>query len=111
MSAGEDTRNVAVLIEKLQDPDHVVRIRAATALGSMGDEARAAVPALLELLQANRVCDRLTAAVALGRMGSAAQEALPALCAAADDEDEGVSQLAEWALQEIAVAEEEAEAA
>lgn len=111
MNAGNDTQNVAAFIEKLQDPDHVVRIRAATVLGALGEKALAAVPALIELLQAERAHDRLTAALALGKIGPAAEESLPALCAAVDDEDEGVSDMAEWALKEIDVVEDQAEAA
>jgi len=101
MSAGKDARNIAALIEQLQDPGHLVRIQAATGLGSMGDDASAAVPALIELLQADRVHDRQTAALTLGQIGPAAEEAIPALFAAVYGEDEGVSEMAEWALQEI----------
>jgi HEAT repeat protein len=103
MSAGADARNIAALIENLQDPNRMVRIRATTVLGSMGERALAAVPALIELLQAERAYERQSTALTLGKIGPAAEQSLPALCAAADDEDQGVSAMAEWAMKEIDV--------
>jgi len=55
--------------------------------------------------------DRRLAALTLGEIGPAAEEAIPALFAAVDDEDESVAELAEAALEQIDVAEDEAEAA
>jgi len=99
------------LIELLNDRDQVVRIHAATVLGSMGEDAEPAVPLLIELLQTGDVHDRKLAALTLGEIGPAADEAVPALLAAADDEDEGVSDMAVWALEEIDLTHMQGEAA
>jgi HEAT repeat protein len=99
------------LIEDLNALHPVVRVHAATILGSMGEKAVAAVPALIELLQAENAHDRKLAALTLGEIGPAAEEAMPALFAAVDDEDDGVSEMAEWALVEIDAVEDQDEAA
>ena len=95
------------LIDNLQDPSQVVRIYAATVLGSMGEEAEPAVPALVKLLQTGDAQDRRLAALTLGEIAS--EDAIPALCDAVDDDDKSVAELAEWALDQIN--EDEAEAA
>jgi HEAT repeat protein len=96
------------LIENLKASDQVVRLHAATVLGSMGDDARAAVPALIALLHdSTNVHDRKLAALTLGEIGPAAAEAIPALFAAVDDDDEGLAEMAEWALEEIDVMDEQ----
>ena len=51
MSAEKNDLTVETLIENLQDCKQVVRLHAATVLGSMNDEAEAAVPTLIEMLQ------------------------------------------------------------
>jgi HEAT repeat protein len=99
------------LIVKLTDDDQFVRIHAASLLGSMGDEAGAAVPALIALLESGDVHDRRLAALTLGEIGPAAEEAIPALLEAADDEDESVAELALDAVERIDVVEIEDEAA
>jgi HEAT repeat protein len=102
---------VDALIAKLEDPDQSVRIHAATLLGSMGDDAEAAVPALIALLENGDVHDRRLAALTLGEIRPAAEGALPALLEAADDEDESVADLALDAVGWIDVVEIEDEAA
>jgi len=89
----------------------VIRIHAATVLGSMGDDAAPAVPALIELLWAENIHDRKLAALTLGQIGPTAKAAIPALFAVVDDEDDGVAEMAEWALEEIDVVEDRDEAA
>jgi len=101
---------VKKLIKKLQDPSQMVRIRAATQLGSMGHDAKPSVPALIELLQNGTIHDRKRAALTLGEIGPAAQEAVPALFAAMDDEDDTLSDMAEEALERVDLI-DEAEAA
>jgi HEAT repeat protein len=103
--------SLAFLIENLNATDQVVRVHAATILGSMGEDAEPAVSALIGLLQSENVHDRKLAALTLGEIGPAAEEAIPSLFAAADDDDEGVSEMAEWALEEIDVVEDQDEAA
>lgn len=111
MSAGKDTLDIHRLIEKLQDAEPLVRLHAATVLGSMGEDAGPAVPALIELLQYGEVQDRRIATVAIGEIGPAAEEAIPALFAAVDDEDDIVSEMAETALELVDLVEDDAEAA
>jgi len=89
----------------------VIRIHAATILGSMGDDAEPAVPALIKLLQNGDVHDRRLAALTLGKIGPAAEGAITGLFDAVDDEDDSVSEMAEAALEQIDVAEGETEAA
>jgi hypothetical protein len=67
--------------QNLQDADQVVRLHAASILGSLGE------------------------------IGPAAEEAIPDLFAAVDDQDESVAEMAEAALEQIDLAEGEAEAA
>lgn len=107
----QNALTIEVLIKKLQDADQVVRLHAATLVGAMGDDAESAVPALIRMLQADNIHDRKLAALTLGEIGPAAEEALPALFAAAEDEDEGLAEMALWAFEEIDLVDEEAEAA
>lgn len=101
---------INALIEKLKDADQFVRIHAATLLGSMGEDAKAAVPALIDLLENGDVHDRRLAALTLGEIGPAAEEAVPALLEAADDEDEGVATMALDAVERIDLDKDEIEA-
>jgi HEAT repeat protein len=109
MPAGKTVSTLESLIENLQDANQVVRIYAATVLGSMGEDAEAAVPALVELLQTGDVQDRRLAALTLGEIAS--EDAISALCDAVDDDDAGVAEMAGWALGQIDGEEEQAEAA
>jgi HEAT repeat protein len=66
---------------KLKDPDVIVRMMSANAIGAMGPEAAAAVPSLeaacrveTEVTHVLRAC-----AAALGDIGKASAPALPAL--------------------------------
>jgi HEAT repeat protein len=89
------------LVERLQDPDELVRLQAALALGSLGEEARPAVPVLTALLHGDTVLDRRGAAWALRDLGEVAEEAVPALLEALEDDDEQVGDLAAQALEAI----------
>jgi HEAT repeat protein len=111
VKSGNDDLSIDFLIANLKATDQVVRLHSATVLGSMGDDAAPALPALIELLWAENVHDRKLAALTLGEIGPPAKEAIPALFAAVDDEDEGLSEMAEWALEEIDVIQDESEAA
>jgi len=111
MHSGQDTSTLDNLIENLQDPDQVVRIHAATVLGSIGEDAEAAVPALIELLNNGDIHDRKLAALTLGEIGPVAADAIPALFAAVQDEDDALAGMAEEALEQIDLAEEDVEAA
>jgi HEAT repeat protein len=89
------------LVERLQDPDDLVRLHAALGLGSLGEEARPAVPVLVDLLCSDTVLDRRAAAWALRDLGEVAEEAVPALLEALEDDDEQVGDLAAQALEAI----------
>src|SRR5262249_36290442 len=84
VSSNREEPTIEELIENLKAADQVVRLHAATVLGSLGDEAEPAVSALIELLQAENVHDRKLAALTLGEIGPAAEAAIPALFAAID---------------------------
>jgi HEAT repeat protein len=78
-------------IDALKDPNAEVRSRAVHALGAIGPEAGAAVPALATILRHDPERDlRVEAALALSKMRPASERAIPALTAALGDEDRGV---------------------
>jgi HEAT repeat protein len=89
------------LVERLQDSDELVRLHAALRLGSLGEEARPALPILVDLLHCDNVMDRRAAAWALRELGEVAERAVPALLEALEDGDEQVQDLAEQALEAI----------
>ena len=108
---GEAATTIVPLIENLEDAKQVVRLHAATVLGSMGDDAEPAVAALIEMLKQDDVHDRRLAALTLGEIGPVAEEAISALLEAADDADDVVGEMAIWALGQIDSADDDAEAA
>ena len=89
---------VSALIAALKDKDEVVRINAATALGSMDAEAASAVPALTEALKDKNERVRSSAAYALESIGAEAVSVVPALTEALKDKDEVVRDSAASAL-------------
>jgi len=88
-------------IEELSSESSYDRLCAADALGRMGPEAEAAVPALAHALKDQDILVRIAAAEALGKMGPAAKGAVPALNGALQDDNEAVRWYAEYALQQI----------
>lgn len=98
---------VEELIERLRGGDELERLHAALALGSLGEEARPAVPVLAGMLGSDSVVDRRAAAWALRELGDVAEEAVPALEEALEDEDDQVEDLAAQALLIIEGAEED----
>jgi HEAT repeat protein len=111
MSAGRESLSLDHLIELLQDSDPLVRVHAGFVLGALGEEATPAVPILLEMLQYGDLQDRKLAATTLGEIGPSAEEAVPLLLELTNDEDEGLADVAMWALEEIDIADTDAEAA
>jgi HEAT repeat protein len=111
VKSDNDAASIEQLIESLNDADQVVRLHAATVLGSFGHDAERAVPALIQMLTGGDVHDRKLAALTLGEIGPAAEDAVPALLDAANDDDDGVSSMAIWALEEIDLTESNEQAA
>jgi HEAT repeat protein len=107
----EEKSFVAMLIQRLKDPQLTVRVHAGVLLGGMGAKARPALPTLLELLASDDRHNRRLAALTLGFLGHEVAEGVPPLRNALHDEDETVRRLAADALQEIATADARAKAA
>jgi serine/threonine-protein kinase len=94
----KETEPVALLIQALKAPDKYDRARAARVLGTIGADAKAAIPVLLEALRDREAMVRFDAANALEKMGDAAKEALSH---ALQDDDEVVRRIAAEALARI----------
>jgi HEAT repeat protein len=101
MTSGQESF-IALLIQRLKDPELTVRVHAGVLLGGMGVEAKPALPALLQLRHSEDVHDRRLAALTLGSLGHDLPEAVPPLLDALHDEDEAVRRLAAEALEEMA---------
>ena len=80
-------------MQALQDRDHIVRLRAAETLGTIGPDASAAIAALGTALDDADPQDRRIAAVALGCIGPDAETAVPRLVALLADRDNNVRKL------------------
>jgi len=89
------------LSDALKSPQPLVRQNAALALGEVGPEAKAAVPALAEALRDPEWVVRRQAAVALGRLGPDARPAVPALQRLTHDANSLVRKAAVEALQKV----------
>ena len=63
MKSGKDNLGIDTLIENLRDAEQVVRLHAATVLGSMGEEPGASLPVLTSLFQTGDEQDRRLTAV------------------------------------------------
>lgn len=94
---------VPSLVAACDDPDELVRARAATALGLLGAKSELAVPALIKALADGNSPWRVPSASAraLGRFGSNAIPAIPALRQVQKSQDLRVSQAAAIALEAI----------
>ena len=93
VSAADKRNNAAqaavpYLIRRLNDESPQVRIKAAYALGSIGNPT--AVPALIDMLQDNSEDIRGAAAWALGLIGRPAQAAVPDLINMLKDENDSI---------------------
>lgn len=92
---------VPALTETLNDPDVVVRLRAAQALTKIVPNVEVAIPTLIESLKVKVEFARVDAAIILGDLGSAAKTAIPALTDALQDKSEAVQHAAAKALKNI----------
>jgi HEAT repeat protein len=88
-------------IDKLKDPEADVRREVAFALGRIGPEARAGVPALAAALKDEEVLVRLNAALALFKIGPDARLAVAELTEALVDEEDFIRMDAALALSRI----------
>ncbi|AFY32265.1 HEAT repeat domain-containing protein [Calothrix sp. PCC 7507] len=95
--------DISTYIQKLKDKDATVRYFAAGALGRMGGEAKAAIPALITALQSDKDATvRYSAASALGSMRGETKAAIPALMTALQsDKDKDVRSNAAGALMSM----------
>jgi hypothetical protein len=87
--------------KRLSAPDPAVRRDASAALGNLGGDGEAALPALARALEDDDASVRQAAADALGRIGPGAAAAVPALTEALADPDAGVHASAAEALAAI----------
>jgi len=96
-----DRGTASFRIKQLTDSDSGVRRMSAMALGELGPEASAAVPALCVALKDKDKDVRRQAANALGRIGDAARAAIPPLTELLSDTDDEVRRSAADALRDI----------
>ena len=97
------------LLACLEHEQAGVRVAAVDALGHMGVQAAAAVPAVAGRLSGEDNLEvRRLAAFALGTMGAAAGQAVPQLAAATGEEDEWMARNASLSLARLGAAAEEA---
>jgi HEAT repeat protein len=89
------------LIQQLKSPDLYVRLSAASALGSMGESAKAAIPNLIPLLKDSDSDVRSGAASALRSMGESAKAAIPNLIPLLKDAEPYVRSSAATALKKL----------
>jgi HEAT repeat protein len=89
------------LIAALADPDTRVRGLVAQAVGMIGEEAAAAVPALAGLLEGVDEGSRISACIGLTGIGPRARAGLPALRHALADPSADVRQFAQQAINAI----------
>ena len=93
---------IPALIATCDDPDEIVRARAAIALGLLGHKPDVVVPVLVKLLRdQNGWRVPSAAAKSLGRFGTNAASAIPALKEALNNTDRRVSQAADGALAAV----------
>jgi HEAT repeat protein/flagellar basal body rod protein FlgF len=100
--------DVKALIELASDEDERLSAAAINALGALGGQAAAAVPALAAAMDHNSPWIRRAAAEALGRIGAGAAAAVPSLEAHLINESEQVAAAAAIALGRIGAAAKEA---
>jgi len=93
--------DVQDLVGQLKSPTADVRRDAAQALGKLGTEAKAAVPALIASLKDENMFVRRYSAQSLGKIGPAAKSAVPALTKSLEDMRKEVAEAATEALGKL----------
>jgi HEAT repeat protein len=83
----KDPESLAELIAALKDKDPATKIAAARSLGTIGDEAKRAVPDLVNALKENTSDVKLAVLWALEQMGKDAKPAVPRLLELMKDRD------------------------
>jgi HEAT repeat protein len=106
---GDAATAIPVLIEALQDKSPVVlapweapQVAAARVVGTIGPEAKSAVPALVELLKVRNALTIPAAATALDKLG-AGDKAIPELIDLIKEKDEAIRDVAVQAIGELHV--------
>jgi HEAT repeat protein len=99
----EGRKKLAVVLPALvaELEDKIFYGSAASALGSIGPDARAAVPALIAVYKSPAIKDRASIASVLAEFGPDAKEAVPALIEALKTKDKILACEAAWALGAI----------
>jgi hypothetical protein len=92
---------VPTLRDGLKSRDVEVRVKAAAALGKLGQAGKAAVPALVTALKDSSAAVRRQAAVSLAAIGLGARDAAPALTGLLRDSDREARALAAFALEKV----------
>jgi HEAT repeat protein len=87
--------------DQLQAADEAVRLRAVTILGTIGEYAEPAVPALISLLNTGDMHEQKMVVLTLGEIGPTAGDAVPALLDAANDERGALAAPVVWALKKM----------
>ncbi|NEP26433.1 HEAT repeat domain-containing protein [Moorena sp. SIO3I6] len=95
---GEKDQVITILLARLKDDDSDVRVRAADALGELGNSSETVVSALFARFQDENSDVRWRAAIALGRLGNSSETVVNALLAKLQDPDPGVRDRAAVAL-------------
>jgi HEAT repeat protein len=78
-SVAHSPEAISLLADALADQNEYARTAAAVYLGSVGPEAKPAVPALIRVLSDRRFTVRGGSATALGKIGAEAKDAIPAI--------------------------------
>ncbi|NEQ13393.1 MAG: NACHT domain-containing protein [Moorea sp. SIO3E2] len=95
---GEKDQVITILLTRLKDDDSDVRVRAADALGELGNSSETVINALFARFQDENSDVRWRAAIALGKLGNSSETVVNALLAKLQDPDAGVRDRAAVAL-------------
>jgi HEAT repeat protein len=94
-------RSLSSWVADLKGAAPYTRNAAAYAIGGMGPDAKAAVPALIVALKDPEAAVRFPVCIALREIGPSAKDAIPALTETLDDRNDDVAAMARKALIKI----------
>jgi len=98
---GEKDQVITTFLERLKDDNFYVRVRAADALGELGNSSETVVNALLARFQDENSDVRWRVAIALGELGNSSETVVRALIARLQDSDASVRERAAVALGKL----------